>query len=586
MAGYDLSDVPTIELDENEHNALLGEEADTTQSDLMSEAVICVDEDDNVVGSDSKIATHHNVGKLHRAFSVLLFNSEGKLLLQRRAADKVTFPSIWANSCCSHPLYCESELEESNALGVKRAAIRKLEQELGIPSSQISLDDFHFITKMRYSSRMNASWIEREIDHILLIKADVDINPNPNEVSEIAWVDQQQLEQWLIDEEETKGIIAPWFRCIAARIMTDEWWSAAGDADACKSLADGIIHDMGDISHMLPGAEGSDLFTAIAEVKPFVELRIERALTHTSSQRLSDAMMHLINGGGKRMRATLPWLVAKAVGDTHSGLLDVGAAIETIHNFTLIHDDIMDEDDIRRGLPAVHIEYGTATAINAGDAMLAIAFEAMVVADGIDCADLPFLVKRIGRMVRRVSEGQQLDIEFETRDHEVTEEEYIEMIRGKTAVMFLTCAEVGAYLAGADEETVQCMHDWGLAVGLCFQLMDDLLDIQSSTEQLGKPAGSDIAQGKRTLMVIHALKQQDCPEKQTLLNVLGKGEEASAEQVRAGIDALQQLGSIDYGRQRAEEYHAQAHQLLDRIPQNPALMALRELTDLQLMRLN
>jgi geranylgeranyl diphosphate synthase type I len=217
--------------------------------------------------------------------------------------------------------------------------------------------------------------------------------------------------------------------------------------------------------------------------------------------------------------------------------------------------------------------------------MLAIAFEAMVVADGIDCNDLPFLVKRIGRMVRRVSEGQQLDIEFETRDGEVTEEEYIEMIEGKTAVMFLTCGEVGAYLSGADEETVQCMHDWGLALGLCFQLMDDLLDIQSSTEQLGKPAGSDIAQGKRTLMVIHALKQDDSPAKQVLLSVLGK-EDASAEEISAGIDALQQLGSIEYGRARAEEYHAQAHQLLDLIPPNPALMALRELTDLQLKRLN
>jgi len=585
MTGYDLSDVPTVELDETEEDLLQQSGADIVQSKLMSEAVICVDEMDVVVDSASKIATHHGAGQLHRAFSVLLFNSDGKLLLQRRADDKVTFPSVWANSCCSHPLHCDSELEETNALGVKRAAIRKLEQELGISPSSISLDDFHFITKMRYSARMNADWIEREIDHILVIKADVEINPNPNEVSQIAWVDQQELEQWLIDEEGTKGIIAPWFRCIAARIMTDEWWNAAGDAEVCQSLSDGMIHDMGDISHMLPNAEGCDLMTAIAEVKPFVEARIERALTHTSSERLSGAMMHLINGGGKRMRATLPWLVAKAVGDTHSGLLDVGAAIETIHNFTLVHDDIMDDDDIRRGLPAVHIEYDLATAINAGDAMLAIAFEAMVVADGIDCNDLPFLVKRIGRMVRRVSEGQQLDIEFETRDEEVTEEEYIEMIRGKTAVMFLTCGEIGAYLSGADEETVQCMHDWGLALGLCFQLMDDLLDIQSSTEQLGKPAGSDIAQGKRTLMVIHALKQDDSPAKQVLLGVLGK-EDASAEEVSAGIDALQQLGSIEYGRARAEEYHAQAHQLLDRIPPTPALIALRELTDLQLKRLN
>lgn len=583
---YDLSDVPTLELEETELNALTDSNADSVQSQLMAEAVICVDEQDNVVGSASKIATHHNVGQLHRAFSVLLINSQGKLLLQRRADDKVTFPGIWANSCCSHPLYCPSELEEEDALGVKRAAIRKLEQELGISPSQVSLGDFHFITKMRYSSRMNASWIEREVDHILLIKADVELSPNPNEVSEVAWVDQTELEQWLVDEDQTKGVIAPWFRCIAARLMNDDWWAAAGDAAACKALEDGIIHDMGDISHMLPDAQGCDLFTAIAEVKPFVEARIERALTHTSSQRLSGAMMHLINGGGKRMRATLPWLVAKAVGDTHSGLLDVGAAIETIHNFTLVHDDIMDDDDIRRGLPAVHIEYDIPTAINAGDAMLAIAFEAMVVADGIDCEDLPFLVKRIGRMVRRVSEGQQLDIEFEDREDEVTEEEYIEMIRGKTAVMFLTCAEVGSYLAGADEEIVQCMHDWGLAVGLCFQLMDDLLDIKSSTEQLGKPAGSDIAQGKRTLMVIHALQQPDGPQKQTLLAALGKGEQATAQQVSDAIDALHQLGSIDYGMQRAEQYHAQAHQLLDRIPQSPALMALRELTDLQLKRLN
>ena len=149
MTGYDLSDVPTVELDETEQDVLRQSGADIIQSKLMSEAVICVDEIDNVVGSGSKIATHHGAGQLHRAFSVLLFNSDGKLLLQRRADDKVTFPSVWANSCCSHPLHCDSELEENNALGVKKAAIRKLEQELGISPSSISPEDFHFITKMK-----------------------------------------------------------------------------------------------------------------------------------------------------------------------------------------------------------------------------------------------------------------------------------------------------------------------------------------------------------------------------------------------------------------------------------------------------
>ena len=130
------------------------------------------------------------------------------------------------------------------------------------------------------------------------------------------------------------------------------------------------------------------------EVRPFIEQRIVESLTASRHERLAGAMMHLIHGGGKRMRATLPWLVGRAVGDTHSGLLDIGAAIETIHNFTLVHDDIMDDDEMRRGRNAVHIEYDMPTAINAGDAMLAIAFERLVMSANIDVQDIPSLVNR------------------------------------------------------------------------------------------------------------------------------------------------------------------------------------------------
>ena len=585
MAGYGISDVPTIELADEEQKWLSSLGADSTQSALMAEAIVLTDEWDHVVGPGSKIAAHRGTGAYHRAFSVLLFDSQKRLLLQRRASDKVTFPDVWANSCCSHPLHSDEEMEEANAIGSKRAAVRKLEQELGIAPGQVPLDSFHFITKMRYSARMNETWTEREIDHILVIQADVDLDPNPNEISEIKWVSEEELEAMLIDEHHTEGVIAPWFRCVAARVMDETWWDAVGDADALAELVDGKIHDMGDVSHMLPDAQGADLMTSLAEVKPLVEARIERALTHTSHPRLSGAMMHLVEGGGKRLRACIPWMVAKAVGDTHAGLLDVGAAIETIHNFTLVHDDIMDDDDIRRGRNAVHIEYDLPTAINAGDAMLAIAFEAMAVAEGIEHAMLPFLVKRIGRMVRRVSEGQQLDIDFETMSS-VSEDQYIEMITGKTAVMFLTCAEIGAYLSGADEETVQCMHDWGLAVGLCFQLMDDLIDALSDSETLGKPCGSDIAQGKRTLMVIHALRQPESETKDTLLSVLGKGDAATQEEIDAGLKALGDLGSIQYARERAEAYHSKAHECLNQLSDGPALRALRELTDFQLQRIS
>ena len=584
MSNYASGEVPEADIEPNVSELMAAQSSDSTQASMMAEAVLQVDENDVVVGPISKADSHYQSGSLHRAFSVLLFNPDGQLLLQQRAHDKITFPSVWANSCCSHPLASAEEMEEDNALGVKVAAIRKLDQELGISPDSIDINDFHFITKMRYSARMNADWIEREIDHILMIQADVELDPNPNEVSAVKWVSSDELDAMLVDEDSDDAI-APWFRCIAARLMNEDWWAAIGNKAACEALQDGLIHDMGDVTHMLPNAEGANLLTSINEIKPFIEQRIVESLTASRHERLAAAMMHLILGGGKRMRATLPWLVGRAVGDTHSGLLDIGAAIETIHNFTLVHDDIMDDDEIRRGRNAVHIEYDMPTAINAGDAMLAIAFERLVMSANIELHDIPSLVNRIAWMVRRVSEGQQLDIEFETRDR-VTEAEYIEMIEGKTAVMFQICAELGARVAGADDEVIECLAEWGRSVGLCFQLMDDLIDVLSDSATLGKPTGSDVAQGKQTLMVIHALSQPDSEAKARLLSVLGKCEDATEAMVQDGIAALDELGSIAYARERANEYHQHAHACLDRLPDGPAMLALRELTDLQLKRLS
>ena len=583
MSGYGIDDVPHVELNQDAMNAL--QSSDAEQATFMAEAVICVAEDDTVIGPMSKLETHQGAGHYHRAFSVLLFNSKGEMLLQQRSADKVTFPNVWANACCSHPLHSQEEMETENAMGVKRAAVRKLEQELGIDPSTVSTDDMVFMTKMRYAARMNHEWIEREVDHILVMCADLEINPNPNEVANIMWVNHDEMEAMLIEERPPEQAIAPWFRCIAARIMQPTWWTSFNDQQALAELADEQIHDMGDVTNMLPGAEGADLLTSIMEVKPLIESRIESSLRASRHERLGHAMMHLIEGGGKRMRATLPWLVGKAVGDTHAGLLDIGAAIETVHNFTLVHDDIMDDDELRRGRNAVHIEYGMPTAINAGDAMLAIAFERLVQAENLEPTDVAPLVNRIAWMVRRVSEGQQLDIEFEDR-LEVSEADYLEMIEGKTAVMFWICAEIGARISGADEATVECMASWGKALGMCFQLMDDVIDVLSDSETLGKPAGSDIAQGKRTLMIIHALRQPDGPVKDRLLAVLGKGETVDPESLADGLAALAELGSVDYAKSMAEDFHQEAHGCLDALGENPALRALRELTDFQLARLH
>ena len=296
-------------------------------------------------------------------------------------------------------------------------------------------------------------------------------------------------------------------------------------------------------------------------------------------------MKHLIDGGGKRLRAILPWLVADAVGRADDGLYDLGASIEIIHNFTLVHDDIMDNDSVRRGRPAVHVAFDHPTAINAGDAMLAVAFEVLAESPNFDDEYFRDLVRIIGSMVRRVSEGQQQDMSFEEREN-VGEDEYLHMISGKTAAMFTTCARTGALLSGASKNTVDIMAEWGENVGLCFQLMDDLIDATGDSETLGKPACSDIIEGKQTLIAIHALQQ----ENDLLANfneVFGSGiEETDREVLDTVVSELRTSGSIQYAHAKAMGYHAAAHECLNQLPDTPGMQVLRDLTDFQMVRIS
>jgi|TARA_B110000495_G_C23008785_1_gene596397 isopentenyl-diphosphate delta-isomerase len=213
---------------------------DKDQIDMMEENCIIVDNNDNIIGKDTKVNCHLGEGKLHRAFSVLLFNTKNRLLIQKRASEKITFPSIWANSCCSHPLY--SNNEEEGIIGAKKAAKRKLSQELGIDTSLIELSDIEYITKMHYRSRADKKWIEHEIDYIFVIKSDVNVNPNPNEIEETKYVDQNEL-QSLFDAADNKSLnIGPWFRLIKENFLSDIW-----DAlDDLSNITDEKLHYMGD----------------------------------------------------------------------------------------------------------------------------------------------------------------------------------------------------------------------------------------------------------------------------------------------------------------------------------------------------
>eukprot|EP00030_Apusomonadida_sp_AF-17_P007487 a841524_153.p2 GENE.a841524_153~~a841524_153.p2 ORF type:complete len:249 (-),score=117.12 a841524_153:42-755(-) len=227
---------------------------DEEQIRLMAEECILLDENDNVIGHADKKTCHLNEvinsrNLLHRAFSVFLFNSNGELLLQQRAAEKITFPQYWTNTCCSHPLFVADEMEEDgNAIGVRRAAQRKLEHELGIRPADMPLDAFTWLTRLHYKAASDGIWGEHEIDYILLVQRDVDVAPVANEVMAVRYVNKDQLRE-LIDTAAERGLrITPWFKLIVESFLF-KWWD---NLSGLAAFRDSAIHRLGD---GVPGAK-------------------------------------------------------------------------------------------------------------------------------------------------------------------------------------------------------------------------------------------------------------------------------------------------------------------------------------------
>jgi len=204
---------------------------DEEQIRLMEEVCIVVDENDKVLRHGSKRECHQcaNIyGKdklLHRAFSVFLFNSKNELLLQQRSHKKITFPLRWTNTCCSHPLAFEKEMEEKNHLGVKRAAIRKLHHELGIDTKAIELDELHFLTRIHYDAKSDDTWGEHEIDHIMVVRKDVKTDINLSEAEAVRYVTPTQLRELIAEHavKPTEVLLSPWFEMIAEKFLFP-WW--------------------------------------------------------------------------------------------------------------------------------------------------------------------------------------------------------------------------------------------------------------------------------------------------------------------------------------------------------------------------
>ncbi len=302
----------------------------------------------------------------------------------------------------------------------------------------------------------------------------------------------------------------------------------------------------------------SDIKEVLGNYSTDITKTIEEELATITPQNLADASVYLTRAGGKMLRPALTLITAEAVGGARESSLNAAAAIELIHTFSLIHDDIMDQDDTRRGMPSVHKVWGDDVAILAGDTLFSKAFELIIGSKGTSSDQNNKALATVADACVKICEGQALDMSFEER-FDVKQDEYMEMIFKKTGALIAAATKAGAIMGGASDEVIDAMYEYGRLIGLAFQIQDDYLDLVADEETLGKPIGSDIGKGKMTIIAIKGLESDDSGR---LFEIL-KDTENSQSDIDEAIQILTDCGAIEYARNLALESVDQAKEVLE-----------------------
>lgn len=283
---------------------------------------------------------------------------------------------------------------------------------------------------------------------------------------------------------------------------------------------------------------------------------------------LYEPFYYILKLGGKRVRPTLLLAANQLLGGQFDDAKDAALAIELFHNFSLIHDDIMDLASLRRGKPTIHKKFGENVAILSGDAMLVYAYQALMKSKHAHQSILVFSQTAI-----EVCEGQQFDMDFESR-LDVTIREYIKMIELKTAVLVGASLQIGAISAGADYFIQKELYDFGRELGISFQIMDDILDTYATDEKFGKKIGGDIVQNKKTFLLIKCLELADVNATSELLNWVSQTDFNEQEKIEDVKRIYNQYHVLDLAKEEAEKYYKSAIQHLENIEQKGYDMSL------------
>ncbi len=325
----------------------------------------------------------------------------------------------------------------------------------------------------------------------------------------------------------------------------------------------------------------------LANQKRVVDAEVAHVIPRDSPIKdLYEVQWDFLDRGGKRWRPALCILVHTAMGGEAETVLPFAAGIELVHNFSLIHDDIEDGDENRRGRPTLWVLHGVPKAINIGDSMLNKAYEsvARLGETGVTAEKTLWCMRLLATSIAGLSEGQAMEMSFLDR-WDVTEDEYIEMVWKKTGTLVSAAVAGGAYLADADESLVSSMMEYGKLIGPAFQITDDVLNLSGDYEKYLKEIGGDIREGKKTLMVIHLLKHSTPEERRRAMEVLGSARgETSNEECEYVFELMRRYGSIDHARKVAEGRISAAKKRLMALPETEERRLLLDLTEFLVKR--
>ena len=313
----------------------------------------------------------------------------------------------------------------------------------------------------------------------------------------------------------------------------------------------------------------------LIEMREAINKAIDNYLYEREPSSLYEAVRHLPTAGGKRLRPIIACLSCESVGGKFISCIPFGVALEIIHTFTLVHDDIMDKDEQRRGIPAVHKLFGEETAILAGDALFAKAFE--IASYTKNDKTTKTILRHLAMMTKEICEGQELDIKYGKEDY-ITERQFFEVIEKKTAKMFEYAAMGGAIIGGGTKREQEAMRQYGKNLGMAFQIWDDCLDVIG--KNIGKPLGSDIKEGKKTLLYICAYQNsEDTKWRKKYGN--NKISEAEIQQI---INVFEKTDAIAYAKEKAYEFSQSAKKCLELIKPGEAKEKLSEMIDFAVKR--